>query len=140
MQTSTPSSTRPSGNVATLARTIERTQAAIQTYKSARARGPFGIAETLRFDLAKVLDVPIDKIRTEATEDLASEISPTRELRLSVIIDGEGAVLEARRGVVGVFLPAMFGGYRSTEDHDAKQIAKALADFAKWARSTAVAQ
>ena len=67
-------------------------------------------------------------------------ISPTRELRLSAIIDGEGAVLEARRGVVGVFLPALCGGYWSTEDHDAKQLAEVIADFAKWARSRAVAQ
>lgn len=30
--------------------------------------------------------------------------------------------------------------YWSTEDHDAKQLAEVIADFAKWARSRAVAQ
>lgn len=138
MQTSTPSSTRPSGNVATLARDIEH--AANVTQRGHEYASPWVVAECLRYSFARVLDLGTAKIRIEVTEDIANPAGLERTIVLtSPVIGGGSAKLEARTGVVSVHLPHHLGGVSSTPDSTAQQVAEAIADFADWIHSTAVA-
>lgn len=137
MQTSTSSSTRPSGHdhaVDDLAVAIGRAVTATKSDDEC----PWSVAQHLAKALAEVLGVEPDQVSTKAYRHVGRESEPART------IDVLGYVDDASSGMFGVFVTNgvvlasdLADGTNSTRDISARELAGNIARWAAWAAEAA---